>query len=190
MALIINVARHAAIIGLSALVVLPAYAQHGANRSRTTSAFEVAVLERPAVFEVVSVSGSLKETKQTGQELVWRGIDGPAKGGLRISNLSVGLLSVRGQVTMTFSGSSSSLGYMTFEEAQLHIIFRSKGGAALHTSVVGLWVKCTDKDQTLHPPTGEIPSNIAGVVFANVGLIEITEHADPSERGLKVQRCD
>jgi hypothetical protein len=189
MAMIFNVARHTTLIGLSALVALPVYAQHDANRSPTTSAFEVAVLERPAVFEVISVSGSLKETKQTGQELTWRGIERPAEGSLRISNLSVGLLSVRGQVTMTFSGSSSSLGYMTSNEAQLHIIFRSKGGAALHTSVVGFWVKCTDKDQTLHPPTSEIPNNIAGVVFANVGLIEITEHAEPSERGLKVRRC-
>lgn len=78
--MIFNVARHTTLIGLSALVALPVYAQHDANRSPTTSAFEVAVLERPAVFEVISVSGSLKETKQTGQELTWHGIERPAEG--------------------------------------------------------------------------------------------------------------
>jgi len=154
-----------------------------------TGAFEFAVAERPALFEMVSVSGSLKETRKTGQELIWHGVETPANRIFRISNLSVGLLATRAQVTMTFSGNISSLGYMTSDEAQLHIIFRTKGGAALHTSVVGFWVKCTDKDQTLHPPTDEIPNNIAGIVFANVGMVEITGHIEPSVRGLKVQRC-
>ena len=184
-----NLTRRCTLIGLSALIGLPARAQNSETDGQTGSVLDPAALEKPAMFEIVSISGSLKETKQTGQEMIWRRMGKPADRTFRLSNLAVGLLAVRGMVTLTFSCNISSHGYLTLEEAQVHVILRTKGGAALYTSVVGLQVQCGDDERALHPATDEIPPHIAGLVFANVSTAEITEHTESSKRGVKVRRC-
>ncbi len=189
MARMIHLAVRTALIGL--LVVAPARAQPNPTGRPTSESSEFAVLEKSAIFEVAPISGALKETRQHGQQLVWHLKERSSEEAFRIINLSVGLL--RGQtgdqVVATFSGNISSLGYTTPDEVKLHIIFRTKGGAALYTFVVGVSIKCTDKDQSLHPRTDEIPRNIAGNVFANVISVEITQHPEQRLPGLKVLRC-
>ena len=168
---------------------MPAGPHPCASNPVIADAVEIARVEKPAIFNVLAVSGSLKETRQAGQELIWKLLGHSKRDGLRMSNLSVGLLAARGKVTMTFSASTFSLGYRTAENARVHVILRTRGGAALHTSVIALTVSCSDNNQTLHPPTAEIPDSIAAVVFANVAAVEVTEHAEPGTSGLKVIRC-
>ena len=184
----INVTRRAALIGFSTCMALPARAQ---TPSRPKDAEGFATLEQPAVFEIAANTGSLKETVQKGQQLVWRPKGGPSDGGFQVSNISIAFLRSEsgGQVKMTFSGNVSSLGYLTSEEAKLNVNVRAKGGASLHSWSFGICVKCADKDQPLTPLTHDVPTDVAANVFTNVSSIEVAEPAEPNFPGVKVQRC-
>ncbi len=184
----INVTRRAAVIGLSTCIALPVRAQ---TTSRSKDAADALTLEQPAVFDITSNTGSLKETAQKGQQLVWRPKGGPSDGGFRVTNVSVAFLRSEsgGQVKMTFSGNVSSLGSLTSEEAKLNVIVRAKGGASLHSWSFGISVKCTDKDQPLTPLTHDVPTDVAANVFTNVSSVEVAEPAEPNFPGVKVQRC-
>jgi len=98
----INVTRRAALIGFSTCIALPVRAQ---TPSRPKDAEGFATLEQPAVFEIAANTGSLKETVQKGQQLVWRPKGGPSDGGFRMTNISVAFLRSEsgGQVKMTFT---------------------------------------------------------------------------------------
>ena len=65
----INVTRRAAVIGLSSCIALPVRAQ---TISRSKDAADTLTLEQSAVFDITANTGSLKETVQKGQQLVWR----------------------------------------------------------------------------------------------------------------------
>jgi hypothetical protein len=186
----IKLTRRTALIAFSACVA-PVRAQPSLTNKLKPDALEFAELEKPAVFDVASISGSLKETIQKGQELVWLKKERPTDRTFQLNKISVGLMrsQVGDQVTMTFSSDILSFGYRTFEEANLHVIIRTKGGAALHTVALNVWVECTDKIQTLHPQTQEIPKGIAANVFANASSVEIADHVEPNFLGLKVRRC-
>jgi hypothetical protein len=187
-----TISRHTAVIGLVLFVAPPVHAQPNPTIGLSSEKLEFALLEKSAVFELASISGALKETRQYGQQLIWRVKERPSAEAFRMANLSVGLLrsDTGSQVIATFSGDISSLGYTTSEEVKLHIIFRTKGGVALHTSVVGIRIKCDDKDQSMHPPTDVIPRNIANHVFANVTSVEIAAHTEPHLSVVKILRCN
>jgi hypothetical protein len=87
--------------GFSIMVALPARAQ-----SDQPVPTEFAVLERPGAFEISPSTGTLKETAQRGQELIWIRKDNPSDRRFQVSNISVGFLrsEAGGQVKMTFSG--------------------------------------------------------------------------------------
>ncbi len=189
--MITNVTWRTALIGILAFIAVPVGAQPSPTSKQKPDAFEFAELDKPAVFEIASITGSLKETIQKGQELVWRRKGRPADATFQLSKISVGLLrsQIGGQVTMTLSGDISSRGYRTLDEAKLHIIVRTKGGAALHTSTIGVRVECTDKIQTLHPSTQAMPQDIAANIFANASSIEIADHIESNFAGVQVQRC-
>jgi len=147
-------------------------------------------LVQPAVFDIAANTGSLKETVQKGQQLVWRWKGASNEGGgFQVTNISVAFLRSEsgGQVKMTFSGNVSSLGYLTSEEAKLNVNVRAKGGASLHSWSFGVSAKCADKDQ---PLTHDVPNDVAANVFANVGTVEVAEPAEPNYRGVSVQRCN
>jgi hypothetical protein len=184
----INVTRRAAIIGFSSCVASPLRAQ---TPSRSKDAADAMTLEQPAVFDIAANTGSLKETVQKGQQLVWRPKGGSSDGGFRMTNISVAFLRSEsgGQVKMTFSGNISSLGYLTSEEAKLNVNVRAKGGASLHSWSFGISVKCADKDQPLTPLTHDVPTDVAANVFTNVSSVEVAEPAEPNFPGVKVQRC-
>jgi len=184
----INVTRRAALIGLSTCVASPLRAQ---TTNRSKDAADTLTLEQPAVFDITANTGSLKESAQKGQQLVWRPKEGPRDSGFRVTNVSVAFLRSEsgGQVKMTFSGNVSSLGSLTSEEAKLNVIVRAKGGASLHSWSFGISVKCTDKDQPLTPLTHDVPTDVAANVFTNVSTVEVAEPAEPNFPGVKVQRC-
>ena len=188
-AMTINVTRRAALIGLSTCIAVPVLAQ---PTSRSKDAADSVTLVQPAVFDVAANTGSLKETVQKGQQLVWRRKGGSSDGGFQVTNISVAFLRSEsgGQVKMTFSGNISSLGSLTSEEAKLNVIVRAKGGASLHSWSFGISVKCADKDQPLTPLTHDVPTDIAANVFTNVSAVEVAEPAEPNFPGVKVQQCN
>jgi len=162
-----------------------------AQTNRTRDA-EFLTLARPAVFEVNPNTGSLKESVQKGQQLVWHPKDKPNDPRFQITNISVAFLREQsgGQVKMTFTGNISSLGYQTSEDAKLNVNVRAKGGASLHSWSFDISVKCADKDRPLTPLTHDVPNDVAANVFSNVSTVEIAEPAEPNYRGVSVQRCD
>ena len=187
----VDVTRRAALVGLSSLVALPGRAQPGPKNGARPPSPEFATLEKPVVLDISTTTGSLKESVQKGQELIWHIKDRPADRAFQMTNLAVGLLRTEtgGQLILTFSCNVSSLGYMTSEEAKLNMIMRTKGGAALHAWAFGVSVKCTDKDQSVPPQSHEVPKDIAANVFTNAISIEITEYTEPNLPEQKVLRC-
>ena len=186
-----NLTRVAALVGLSTLVGFPAHAQPNQPGSAKPDSAEFASLERPAAFEISANTGTLKETVQRGQELIWVRKDTPSDRRFQVTNISVGFLrsEAGGQVQMTFSGNISSLGYSTSEEPKLNVIVRTKGGASLHSWNLGFSVKCGDNNQPLTPVTHEVPRDLAANLFTNVGAVEIAESNEPNSSGVKVQPC-
>src|SRR5262249_16822166 len=184
----INLTRRAALVGLSTCVASPLRAQ---APSRSKDAADSMTLEQPAVFDIAANTGSLKETVQKGQQLVWRRKGGPSDGGFQVTNISVAFLRSEsgGQLKMTFSPNLSSLGYLPSAEAKLNIIVRAEGGASLHFWSFGISVKCADKNQPLTPLTHDVPTDIASNVFTNVSTVEAAEQAEPNFPGVKVQQC-
>ena len=139
----------------------------------------------------MSHSGSLKETTQGGQDLIWHKKGRSIERRFQLTNVSIAFLrsETGGQIKMTFSANITSFGY-SVEEAKLNVIVRSKGGAALHTWSVVLAVKCEDKNQSLTPLTQVVPADVAANVFNNVGTVEVAEYTEPNFPGINVQRCD
>jgi hypothetical protein len=186
-----DLARRAALIGLSILVGLPVRAQTTDTGGPTPDAVESVTLEQPAIFEIRSTTGTLKETVQKGQQLTWRGKGGSEDRRFQVGNISVAFLrnEATGELKMTFAGNASSLGFRPLDEARLNIIVRTKAGASIHSWSLGVSIKCADYDQPLAPLTHEVPSDIAANVFTNVGSVEIAERRDPNLRRVMVRRC-
>jgi hypothetical protein len=172
--------------GFSIMVALPARAQ-----SDQPVPTDFAVLERPVAFEISPSTGTLKETAQRGQELIWIRKDNPSDRRFQVTNISVGFLrsEAGGQVKMTFSGNTTSLGYSTFEEVKLNVIIRTPGGASLHSWSLGFSVKCGDNNQPLTPITHEVPPDLTASLFRNVGGVEIAEVAEAHSPAVRVQPC-
>jgi hypothetical protein len=184
--MIINLTRRVAFIALSCCATWLAHAQTSSPQNA-----EFVTVERPAVFDVNPNTGSLKESVQKGQQLVWHPKDKPDDRRFQIANMSVAFLREQtgGQVKMTFTGNISSLGYHTADDPKLNAIVRARGGASLHSWSFDISVKCADKDRPLTPLTYDVPKDVAVNVFSNVSTVEIAEPAEPTYRGVSVQRC-
>ena len=182
----ITLTRRAAFIALATCVAVPAHGQTSRQNA------ELVTLDRPAAFEIAPNTGSLKESVQKGQQLVWHQKDKPNDPRFQITNISIAFLREQsgGQVKMTFSGNVSSLGYLTSEDAKLNAIVRAKGGASLHSWGFEISVKCGDKDRPLTPLTHDVPNDVAANVFSNVSTVEIAEPSEPNYRGVSVLRCN
>jgi hypothetical protein len=182
----ITLTRRAAFIALATCVTVPAHGQTSRQNA------ELVTLDRPAAFEIAPNTGSLKESVQKGQQLVWHQKDKPNDPRFQITNISIAFLREQsgGQVKMTFTGNVSSLGYLTSEDAKLNAIVRAKGGASLHSWGFEISVKCGDKDRPLTPLTHDVPNDVAANVFSNVSTVEIAEPGETNYRGVSVQRCN
>src|SRR5262249_61299501 len=97
----INVIRRAALIALASCAAFPGYAEPGKAQSG-----EFVTLDKPAVFEMHPNTGSLKESVQKGQQLVWHPNAKPNEGRLPITHISVAFLREQscGQANERFSG--------------------------------------------------------------------------------------
>lgn len=171
------------LVGITAALAL-------AGRAATQEAVETATLERSASFEIAPISGSLKETRQSGQQLVWLGKVGPNDRRFQITNISVAFLrsEAAGEVKMTFAGDISAFGYRPVDEARLNIIVRTKGGSSIYSWMAGISVRCTDNNRPI-TLNQEIPGDVAANVFNNVGAVEVAEYREPDHPPVKVRRC-
>jgi hypothetical protein len=183
------VSRRAGFVALLALVASPLWAET-ATKSPPESA-DTAELERPALFDLSPRTGSLKETVQKGQELIFRRKDGERERQFRLDNISVALLrsETGAQVKITFSGNVTSQGYSTSEDAKLTLAIRTGAGAALHSWQFGISVKCGDDKKPIAPLTHDMPTDIAANAFANAAAVEIAEYREPNASGVPVRRC-
>jgi hypothetical protein len=182
--------RRSAVIGLAAFFAPPIHAQPAPTGKAKQDAGELVELERPAVFEINTQTGTLKETVQNGQDLIWHRKGKSSDRRFQISSIAVAFLrsETGGQVKMTFSCTVSSLGHAA-EAAKLNVIVRSKGGAAMYTWTFDIAVKCADKNQPHTPLVHDVPKDIAANVFTNVNTVEVAEHTEPNFPGINVQRC-
>jgi hypothetical protein len=182
--------RRAALIVIPILVAAPASGP-AAPAAESKNDVEVVELERPASFEVISHSGSLKETAQGGQDLIWHMKGKSIERRFQLSNVSIAFLrsETGGQIKLTFSSNVTSFGY-SVDDAKLNVIIRSKGGAAIYTWSLAIRVKCEDKNQSLTPLSQVVPADVASNVFNQVGTVEVAEITEPNFAGIEVRRCD
>jgi hypothetical protein len=189
--IVMDLAQRAALICLSTLVTLPVRAQTTETGGPTPEAIQPVTLERPATFEVRSTSGTLKETVQQGQQLIWFGKGGPDDRRFQIGNISVAFLrnETAGELKMTFAGNASALGYRPVDEARLNVIVHTKAGASIYSWSIGISIKCADYNQPLAPLVHEVPRDVAANVFNNVGTVEVAERREPNVRRVMVRSC-
>jgi hypothetical protein len=162
----------------------------GARVADRPAAFPLAELEAPAVFDITPTTGTLKETVQKGQQLIWRGKE-PNDRRFQVTNISVAFLRNEGggEVKMTVAGQVSSLGYRPVDEAKLNVIVRTKSGASIHSWSFDISVRCSDHNRSLAPVSHDVPSDIAANVFTNVGTVEIADHREPNYPRVMARRC-
>jgi len=186
-----DLTQRAALICLSTLVTLPVRAQTTETGGPTPEAIQPVTLERSATFEVRSTSGTLKETAQQGQQLIWFGKGGPDDRRFQIGNISVAFLrnETAGELKMTFAGNASALGYRPVDEARLNVIVHTKAGASIYSWSISISIKCADYNQPLAPLVHVVPRDVAANVFNNVGAVEVAERREPNVRRVMVRSC-
>ena len=186
----INLTRRTALIGLSSFVASRVRAQTNPPSNSTPDAAESVSLEAPAVFDITPTTGTLKETVQKGQQLIWRGKE-PNDRRFQVTDISVAFLRNErgGEVKMTFAGQVSSLGYRPVDEAKLNVIVRTKSGAAIHSWSFDISVRCSDNNRPLTPVRHEVPSDIAANLFTNVGSVVIADYREPNYPRVMARRC-
>lgn len=188
--MIIKLTLRTALIGLSLSVALGARAQTITPNQVISDVAESVSLE-PTIFEIVPITSTLKETLQTGQQLIWLGKEGPNDRRFGATKISVLFLrnKATGEVKMTFAAHVSSLGYRPMDEAKFNTIVRTKSGASIYSWSLGILIRCADKDWPMAPVTHDVPNDIATNVFNNVGTVEIAEYREPNNPRLRARRC-
>ena len=84
-------------------------------------------IEQSAVFDVTPVTGTLKETVQNRQQLVWRARRSPNERRFELTDMSVALPrnQAPGEVKITFAGNVSALGWRPEGDPKLEVIIRA-----------------------------------------------------------------
>src|SRR5258708_31805334 len=104
----------------------PAYAQTAGENA------DAVARDRPAAFEITPNTGSLKESVQKGQQLVWHPKEKPNEPRFQVTNISVAFLRSEsgGQGKITFTGNGSSLCYLPPPGAKFNAILCATGCAS------------------------------------------------------------
>src|SRR5215469_3069742 len=105
----IMLTRRAALIALSLLVASRGRAQT-TTQSQMTPDPGKSVSRGPAILQIAPITGTLKESVQKGQQLVWFGKEDPKDRRFQAANMSVAFLrnEATGGVKMTFAANVSS----------------------------------------------------------------------------------
>jgi hypothetical protein len=117
-------------LGLATLVAWPVHAQPAPPGQPNAVS-----VERSALFEVTPVTGTLKETVQKKQQLVWRARRSPNERRFQLTDMSVAFLSNQapGEVKITFAGHVSAFGWRPDGEPKLNVTARTRGGASIYS---------------------------------------------------------
>src|SRR5262249_45371127 len=137
---------------------LVALAQPGQTSQPPPNAVSV---EQSAVFDVTPITGTLKETVQKQQQLVWRARRSPNERRFELTDMSVALRRTRapGEVKITFAGHVSALGWRPEGEPKLEVIIRTRGGASIYSWTVSFSVRCADTNRPLPPFSQVVPND-------------------------------
>jgi len=148
-------------------------------------------IEQSAVFDVTPVTGTLKETVQKQQQLVWRARRSPNERRFELTDMSVALLrnEAPGEVRITFAGHVSALGWRPEGDPKLEVIIRTRGGASIYSWTFGFSVRCADTNRPLPPLSQVVPNDIAANLFNSVGTVEISEYREPNSPILTARQC-
>ena len=167
---------------------LVALAQPDQTSQPTPNAVSV---EQSAVFDVMPVTGTLKETVQKRQQLVWRARRSPNERRFELTDMSVALLrnEAPGEVRITFAGHVSALGWRPVGDPKLEVIIRTRGGASIYSWTFGFSVRCADTNRPLPPLSQVVPNDIAANLFNSVGTVEISEYREPNSPILTARQC-
>ena len=167
---------------------LVALAQPDQTSQPTPNAVSV---EQSAVFDVMPVTGTLKETVQKRQQLVWRARRSPDERRFELTDMSVALLrnEAPGEVRITFAGHVSALGWRPEGDPKLEVIIRTRGGASIYSWTFGFSVRCADTNRPLPPSSQVVPNDIAANLFNSVGTVEISEYREPNSPILTARQC-
>ena len=84
----IKLARRVVLIAFSLLVASPGRAQTATQNQTTPDPVETVSLE-PAMLEIAPITGTLKESVQKGQQLVWFGKEDPKDRRFQAANMYV-----------------------------------------------------------------------------------------------------
>ena len=101
---------------------LVALAQPGQTSQPPPNAVSV---EQSAVFDVTPITGTLKETVQKQQQLVWRARRSPNERRFELTDMSVVLLrnQAPGEIKITFAGHVSALGWRPEGDPKVEVLF-------------------------------------------------------------------
>ena len=137
------------------------------------------------------VTGTLKETVQKRQQLVWRARRSPNERRFELTDMSVALLrnEAAGEVMITFAGHVSALGWRPERDPKVEVIIRTRGGASINSWTLGLSVRCADTNRPLPPLSQTVPNDIAPNLFNAVGTVEISEYPEPNSPILTARQC-
>jgi len=176
------------LVGGAAAWPVVACAQPGQTSQPPPNAVSV---EQSAVFDITPVTGTLKETVQKEQQLVWRARRSPNERRFEVTDMSVALLrnEAPGEVKITFAGHVSALGWRPEVEPKLEVIIRTRGGASIYSWTFGFSVRCADTNRPLPPLSQVVPNDIAGNLFNSVGTVEISEYREPNSPILTTRQC-
>jgi hypothetical protein len=177
-----------ALIALAAFLARSAHAQPAAPGQPTANAVSI---EQSAVFDVVSTTGTLKETVQKGQQLVWRARRSPNDRRFELTEMSVAFLrnEAPSEVKITFAGHVSAFGWRPESDPKLQVIVRTRGGASIYFWNFAVSVRCADSNRPLPPLSQVVPNDIAANLFNSVGAVEISEYREPNAPILTARQC-
>ena len=167
---------------------LVALAQPDQTSQPTPNAVSV---EQSAVFDVTPITGTLKETVQKQQQLVWRARRSPNERRFELTDMSVVLLrnQAPGEIKITFAGHVSALGWRPEGDPKVEVIIRTRGGASIYSWTFGFSVRCADTNRPLPPLSQVVPNDIAANLFNSVGTVEISEYREPNSPILTARQC-
>jgi hypothetical protein len=175
-------------IGIATLIAWSAHAQPAPTGQPPPNAISV---EQPAIFDVTSVTGTLKETVQKEQQLVWYARRSPNERRFQLTDMSVAFLrnQAPGEVKITFAGHVSAFGWRPDGEPRLSVIVRTRGGASIYSWTFGVSVRCADNNRALPPISQTVPADIAANLFNSVGAVEVSEYREPNSPILTARQC-
>src|SRR5215831_20815123 len=148
-------------------------------------------IEQSAVFDVMPVTGTLKETVQKRQQLVWRARRSLNERRFELTDMSVAFLrnEAPGEVKITFAGHVSALGWRPEGDPKVEVIISTRGGASIYSWTVGFSVRCADTNPPLPPLSQVVPNDIAPNLFSSIGTVEISEYREPNSPILTARQC-